>query len=249
MHNNDNLYGADMKISFCTTCMDRAKHLKETLPENILNNPPAEGLDVEFVVLNYNTTKDNLHEWILNDPEMKKHIESGLVRYARTTDPENFHMAHAKNMAHRLATGDVLCNLDADNFLGKGFAEMLQRHFSDNMDIVMNPSHKIYKIFSPDEGGVFGRIAISRDNFYAINGYDETFTEWGGEDDDLMRRAKALGAKHIKFENLNYMKVIAHTNEERIINMVQKAKGKQHLQESKKRKAGMYLYPENYSIN
>ena len=37
-------------------------------------------------------------------------------------------MAHAKNMAHRLGIiegADILCNLDADNFTGPGFASYI----------------------------------------------------------------------------------------------------------------------------
>ncbi len=199
--------------------MGRANHLKETLPQNIRDNPISENLDIEFVVLNYNSS-DDLHEWITTDPEMVKHIESGLVRYGKTTDPEFFYMSHAKNMVHRMATGDVVCNLDADNFLGEGFAEFLQRNFLDDLDIVINPSHRVSKYFPPDDRGFFGRVAISRDNFLKLNGYDESFSGWGGEDEDFMQRAKGLGLKHKRIDDIKYLSIIRHTNEERIVNMV-----------------------------
>ena len=207
-----------MKISFCTTRMGRAHHLKETLPQNICDNPASKGLDVEFVVLNYNS-QDDLHEWIMDDSEMQKHVESGLICYGKTTDPEFFHMSHAKNMSHRLATGDVLCNLDADNFLGKGFAKMLYKHFADDMDIVMSPSHRAGRRRGADDRGFLGRIATSRKDFYKLNGYDESFIGWGGEDNNFLQRAKALGAKHLRFENASFLEIIRHTNEDRVANM------------------------------
>ncbi|PCJ99199.1 MAG: hypothetical protein COA45_05910 [Zetaproteobacteria bacterium] len=208
-----------MKISFCTTCMGRAHHLKETLPKNIRDNPAREGMDVEFVVLNYNS-QDDLHEWMTTDPEMKAHIESGLVRYGKTTDPEFFHMSHAKNMVHRMATGDVLCNLDADNYLGVGFAELLHQSFSENMDIVVNPSVRVSRLFGKDDQGFFGRVAISKDSFMALGGYDEEFSGWGGEDTDFMQRAKGLGVEHHRIDSLKYLDVIKHSNLERVDNMV-----------------------------
>lgn len=207
-----------MKISFCTTCMGRAHHLKETLPQNIRDNPASGSLDVEFVVLNYNS-EDDLHEWMTTDPEMLGHIESGLVRYGKTTDPEFFHMAHAKNMAHRMATGDVICNLDADNFTGKGFSRFLSKQFSNDMDIVISPSHKVSRYFPPEERGFAGRIAVSTENYFKLGGYDETLQGWGGDDNDFTQRAKGLGLKHLRYEDRKYVGVIAHTNEERAAHM------------------------------
>lgn len=212
-------YTEPMKISFCTTCMGRAHHLKETLPQNIRDNPATEDMDVEFVVLNYNS-QDDLHEWMTTDPEMKAHIESGLVRYGKTTDPEFFHMSHAKNMAHRMATGDVLCNLDADNFLGNKFAELLHQNFSENMDIVINPSVRVSKLLGKEEQGFFGRVVISKDNFMTLGGYDETFSGWGGEDTDFLQRAKGLGLDHLRIDSMKYLGVIKHSNEDRVGNMV-----------------------------
>ena len=39
------------QISFCITCMNRLKHLQETLEKNILDNFLVD--EVEFVVLDY----------------------------------------------------------------------------------------------------------------------------------------------------------------------------------------------------
>ncbi len=221
-----------MKISLCTTCMNRVKHLKDTLLQNLANNPDMEGLEVEFVVLNYNSRDSELdkddpfldpvdmHEWMTTDPDMVEAIKSGRVVYARTEDPKTFHMSHAKNMAHRLATGDVVCNVDADNFTGEGFAAFLAEAFSKNPDIVINPSHGISKRMPEGETGFFGRVAISRQRFMGLGGYDEDYQGWGEEDTDFLRRAKLSGAHHVRFEQLDFLQVIPHDNEARVSNMV-----------------------------
>jgi len=198
--------------------MGRAHHLKETLPQNIRDNPSLDGVDVEFVVLNYNS-QDDLHEWMMNDPEMQGYMASGALRYGKTSDPEHFHMSHAKNMVHRIAEGDVLCNVDADNFIGHGFAAFLENQFSKDMDIILNPSHAINRSFSAEDRGFFGRVVISKDNFYKLSGYDEGFQGWGGEDNDFVRRSQALGLKHFRFEDLKYLETISHSDEERVENM------------------------------
>ncbi len=198
--------------------MGRAHHLKQTLPKNIADNPSAEGLDVEFVVLNYNS-QDDLHEWMNQDPQILKWIDQGVIRYGRTLDPGFFHMAHAKNMAHRLATGDVLCNLDADNYTGHGFASFLKTQYSDNMNIIISPSHRVSRLYPPQERGFGGKISISARNFYRLGGYDETYQGWGGEDNDFTQRAKGFGLPHFRIEGSDFVKIIPHTNEERARNM------------------------------
>lgn len=172
---------------------------------------------MEFVVLNYNS-QDDLHEWIMGDPEMREHMQSGVLKYWRTTEPEEYHSAHAKNMAHRLATGDVLCNADADNFLGFNFANFLYEQFSQDMNLVMNPSRDVLR--SPEiDNGVCGRVAMTSDHFHMIGGYDEARKGWGGDDTNLLHRAQAYGLKYVRFDTPKYLSVIAHSDEDRVSNM------------------------------
>lgn len=206
-----------MKISFCTTCKNRLKHLKDTLPTNLRENPDGEGYEVEFVVLNYGD-EEGLHEWITTDPEMVAAMDSGRLKYVRTEQPV-FRMSHAKNMAHRLAAGDVLCNLDADNYAGPNFAGALADFFSKHDNAILSPSHRVSRNFPPEERGFFGRMALTRDAFERLGGYDEDFKGWGGEDTDLTRRARLIGLKYYRFENMEYLRIIPHSNEARVINM------------------------------
>lgn len=208
-----------MKISFCTTCMGRAHHLKETLPVNIDQNPSTDEFDVEFVVLNYNS-KDDLHEWMTTDPAMKAHIESGLIRYGKTTEPEHFHMSHAKNMAHRMATGDFVCNLDADNFTGVGFASFLAKVFKLDPNGIVTCARSLYERTPVSQHGFGGRIALSKSNFLALHGYDEAYKGWGEEDNDLKWRAKGKSMRDYKFSNPEFARVLSHSDEARVENMV-----------------------------
>ena len=52
-----------MKLSFLTSCMDRCHNLKKTYLHNINNSLPSDGVGVEFVLLNYNSS-DDLDEWV-----------------------------------------------------------------------------------------------------------------------------------------------------------------------------------------
>tara|TARA_B100000508_G_scaffold133587_1_gene123583 strand:- start:870 stop:1790 length:921 start_codon:yes stop_codon:yes gene_type:complete len=198
--------------------MGRLEHLKQTLPRNLLGNPNTDDVGVEFVVLNYGD-KDGMHEWMTTDTQVLSEIEAGRLIYARTDQPV-FRMAHAKNMAHRLATGDVVCNVDADNFTGEGFAEALADLFAKKPNVILNPSYRVS--FSSEQeggGGLFGRMALTRSNFERLGGYDESYSGWGSEDTNLSRRARMLGIHYVRFENNDFLGIIHHGDDERVQNM------------------------------
>ncbi|MGB8192332.1 MAG: glycosyltransferase, partial [Chitinophagaceae bacterium] len=113
------------KISFCTVCRNRLEYVRQTLPVNIRENAAYE--NVEFVLLDYNSP-DGLEEWVKS--EMKQHIESGILKYYKTTEPDHFKMSHSKNMALKLGSGDIITQLDADNYAGFKYAHWLNQVFS-----------------------------------------------------------------------------------------------------------------------
>jgi hypothetical protein len=175
------------KISFCTTCMNRLRHIKKTLIKNIENN--IDYPNVEFVLLDYNSN-DGLKDWVYKN--CKDYLNKGILKYYRTEDPKYFHMSHAKNMAHNISTGDILCNLDADNFTKRDFAFYLNFKFIENQNIIITNSWNSCRDRLSDFGG---RICISKDNFIKLNGYDENFIGWGYEDLDFKHRAFEIGIK------------------------------------------------------
>lgn len=161
------------KVSFCITCMGRLSHLKQTLEKNILDN--ARYPNVEFV----------------------------LLVYYRTLRPEHFHVTRAKNIVHSLATGDILCNLDADNFTGKDLAFYLNRIFNKKPNTIVGVTSEV-----PD---CFGRIALTRRDFNRLGGYDESFEGWGFEDDDIIVRAEEAGLS-LKLLPAPFLKYIPHSD-------------------------------------
>ena len=188
-----------MKISYCTTCMGRLHHLKETLPQNL---EAHRGFNVEFVLLDYNS-KDGLKEWV--QKEVSAEIQNGRLAYYRTEEPEHFHRAHAKNVAHRLAKNEIVCNLDADNYADQEFTDYLSHLFQ-------NSPNSITRGYGGD--GFFGRVALPRTWFEELGGYDESFQGWGFEDDDLVFRGNARGLKIHDLPS-QFAKVILHPRVER----------------------------------
>jgi hypothetical protein len=187
-------------ISFCTTCMGRLKHLKCTMPENML---AASRQDVEFVILNY-SSPDECEEWIRET--FRQEMRSGTVVYYRFDGATYFHHAHAKNLSHRLARGAIVCNLDADNYIGEGFVEYLLNIFQAKPNGFMRAVR----------GQVYGRMAFRKTDFLKLGGYDERMKGWGAEDLDLAGRAKAFGLTEVVITDPAFLRYIHHGNAERV---------------------------------
>jgi len=170
----------DHRISICTTVMNRLDDLKRTLPKNIKDN--ADYPFLEFVVLDYNST-DGLLEWM--EKEMRGHIQSARVVYYRTDEPEYFDMSHSRNVAFKVAIGDIVNNVDADNFTNPGFATYLNKMANQCVDCKA--------IFAKSKQLLRGRVGFFKSGFIGLGGYDEDLKGYGHDDADILHRALELG--------------------------------------------------------
>ena len=191
-----------MNLSFCTTCMGRLHHLRKTLPENLQLVDRLDGVNI--VLINY-SSPDGIDDWVRS--EMGKYVDRGKLEYYRVSGYKLFHMSHAKNLSHLLG-GGIVCNLDADNFIGDGFPEYLLERFQERGVFTKSPSCR---------GGLAGKIAFRKEDFVALGGYDEAMKSgWGYEDVDLRRRASATGLRQVTFpKNAGWLRAIDHSTEER----------------------------------
>ena len=196
-----------MMISFCTTCMGRAHHLKQTLPKNIADNA---GADVEFVILDYNS-KDDLAEWIWR--KMRREMREGKVTFWQEKTAKFFHHSHAKNVAALLARGEIICNLDADNFTGPDYAKYL-------IDAMGEDGRTA--IYHAVVDGQRGKTTMMKGSFMELRGYDESIQGYGYEDVDIMNRAMIHGLRVLP---AGYTKgrAIRHSNDERKRNTARKS--------------------------
>ena len=209
-----------MKLSLCTTCMGRAHHLRQTLPRNLADcvdwsRPEA----VEFVVLDY-SSRDGLADWITTDAGLRPYLDAGILRFARSDGHPHFRHSHAKNMAHTLASGDFLCNVDADNYTGRGFADYLRSVFRRRPNSVVATNRFDRRLNAETYKGSMGRLAMSAEIFAALGGYDESarFRGWSGEDTDLLIRAFRMRHRLVMIRNRRFLKVVPHSDLERIRN-------------------------------
>lgn len=164
------------KISFCTTCKGRLWQLSQTLPENLkLLDDHA-----EIILLDYQSP-DNLKEYIFQN--FQQYLDNGKLKYYQIIEDYAFTSAYAKNVAHRLASGEVLFNLDGDNYIYDGLLYEL-RVLTDHQIFVPR--------FGLENEGTFGRMGYTRKTFYKLGGYDERMVGLKGDDGELQKRAREL---------------------------------------------------------
>jgi hypothetical protein len=198
-----------LNVVFVTTCKDRSHHVKETLPRNLADNPSA-----RFVLINYNSG-DDLRQYILENHAAD--LESGRLVMYSTYEPKRFQMAHAKNLAHRLGItegADILCNLDADNYAGRGFATYLQQEFAEAIRHGREKFMWAKMIKGELARGINGRIACTRNAFLMAGGYDEKYNTWSPDDEDFKIRLKMLGCEHAEIHP-RYLDAIRHPDKSR----------------------------------
>jgi hypothetical protein len=181
--------------------MNRLEHIREGLPYSLKNLGP----DAELVLLDYNST-DRLKEYILST-HLEDLKQKRLV-YLRTTEPQYFLHSHSRNVLALAARGPILCVLDADNCLMEGFSAHLIESFNK---------------FGPQSIGIcetnlpcHGRMAVLRENWLKIRGFNEAMMGWGWEDNDFRARALKLPLKPFILDSDLMTKVIKHGSSERI---------------------------------
>lgn len=177
------------KISYCQTCMNRLHDLKETLYLNLESNKSYSNL--EFVILDYNST-DGLGKWIKEN--MMEQIESGRMNYYRTEEPKYYSMSHSRNIAFKVAEGEIVNSLDVDNYTFDLTGKLKPSEcWASCINRIAN-QYPEKNIFAKSKQRKHGRIGFFKNEFIdTLGGYDEELEGYGWDDHDLVDRAILLG--------------------------------------------------------
>ena len=108
----------------------------------------------------------------------------------------------------------IICNLDADNFLGPGFAFWLKECFNTDQNIFVCAGSISDRLMSTD---VAGRICVRKEDFDALGGFDESMSGYGFEDFDLIERLESSQIKKRIISNSLFLKAISHSIKTRVI--------------------------------
>jgi hypothetical protein len=127
------------------------------------------------------------------------------------------------NIAARAATGDILVFQDGDVCVPEHYAAELARTiFKDGYDVASIQRFLFYldeastqmvqwegvvpKGMTPKrvlQNWKGGTIAVARDVFFELGGFDEGFVDWGGEDDEFFDRCRSK--RHCRYGHLPFV--------------------------------------------
>lgn len=174
-----------MKLSYCATCYNRLWQLEKTLPHNIHYLKCDE---IELVIVAYNDNsvlpflQTNYADY-LNDNRIRviEHNEDKIF-----SDGSHWSCGYVKDIAHRAGLGDVLFNLDADNFIDDELHRTLLTLKANTLLITKQSE------WQPD--GRSGRIGCHKSDYGKISYRDK-----GRNDDgDFMIQAYLARIKKIQ---------------------------------------------------
>ncbi|MBW8685994.1 glycosyltransferase family 2 protein [Chitinophaga rhizophila] len=189
--------------------MNRLFTLKQTLPGNIeccRKYPNA-----QVVLLDYNST-DGLEHWIKDN--FYQYIEQGLLVFYKLIDPQPrfFSHSHSRNIAFRLATGNILCNVNADYHVGDNILTYINEAMQVTEQLAL-----IAHLDDSDRDNL-GRICLRNKDFNLVGGFDETFKGYGYEDIDLNMRLKMAGVRLQYLPGAFYNAYVEHEDVSRLEN-------------------------------
>jgi glycosyltransferase involved in cell wall biosynthesis len=182
-------------ISYCSQVKNRFYQFQKTFKNNLehlINNK-----DTEWVIVDCGST-DGLYEFL------KDFGTADRLHYYKTLNFHSYSIPIAKNFSARLSSGDYIFNLDIDNYIGDATSQIKEAGFGGLCCNIL-------------KRGIYGRIGCSREIFYKVGGYDESFLPAGKQDTDLMERCKSLNYtfKHV----LCSMSPVLNSKLETTINM------------------------------
>lgn len=179
-----------VKLSYITTCKGRLAHLQQSLPR-VVDQP-----GIECVVVDYDCPEKSA-DWVAsNFPE---------VRVVRVTNEPTFNASRARNLGAQHSSAPWLGFFDADILLDTGFSarvlpKLVRGHF--------------YRAH-PLTYQTWGSLICERCDFLRIGGYDEAYSGWGGEDDDLIAMFLKSGLRRYGFP-ASLLNELAHDEELRM---------------------------------
>jgi GT2 family glycosyltransferase len=187
----------DVTISYTIPCHKREEDFHRALPfvlEATTASPP-----VEIVVVDY----ANEHDLIGG----ARSANNNTMRVVRYRGREHYHMAHARNLSIKAATGDFVVISSAD-ICPKAdyFAHVRERLVETGADLLL-----------PDICYV-GVIVCRRTVLLDAGGYDERFEFYGSEDKDLNLRLRRRGVKSAPYWACDHLTMFRTTNWDKIKN-------------------------------
>lgn len=195
-----------MSISLVTTCKGRLEHLKETIISWIDFGPD------EIIVVDAECP-DGTKDWLAaHHPE---------VRCVSISSPI-FNLSRSRNAGAESAESDFIFFVDADIVLSKELRNWLEPKLNLGSYYCRKRNNAYDGIHEQ------GTVLCHKSDFKKIEGYDTSFSGYGGEDHDLYFKLQRIGAQLVDVPR-EFINSLEHSDEIRTEFFAEKNKFKQSI--------------------
>lgn len=168
-------------ISLFTAIKNRHEMLKESLISWIQHDSILEIIIVDW------SSDESVR------PLVEK-LQNGKITLVTVPDQKTWILSSAFNLAARFTSHDKILKTDADVIISPSFFEVHRlkpgSFFTGNWKIARNPGEK----------HLHGTFFAYRDDFFAVNGYNEYIKSYGWDDIDLYQRLDGLQLQHLDID-------------------------------------------------
>jgi glycosyltransferase involved in cell wall biosynthesis len=156
-------------FTLIVTCKGRLAHLRETLPRFL------QQADTQVIVVDY-SCPDQCGAYV------ERHHPAATV--VRVPGQRWFNLAAARNAGARGAAAPHLLFCDADTLLSANFTQLIAQ--------LVKP--RTFLTFQASKGNSLGGSSVvAAQDFTSVQGFDEVFVGYGGEDLDFYWRLSRMG--------------------------------------------------------
>jgi len=233
------------KLTFAIAVLNRTHQIEQTLMQNLEDNF-VDNTHIEFVLVDFGST-DGFRDWI-RFQNFKKYNEHGYFKYYETDRLNSWHASVAKNTAIHYSTGKIVVTLDCDNFTGIRGGDFVINQFEKH-----NYNCVLHQFDQTAQNGNFGRIALTKNKFNQLGGYDQSLLPMGYQDWDLLKRAESTGSKYINMMDDKYNKAILNSGGKKLsianTQTQHKALGWTEMNRINKLKSQHNIYREQFIAN
>ena len=181
------------------TVKNRLEHFLKTFPFNVSQI----GCEYRLLYVDFDSEDDFKNVLLKTTKDFADMFSKDLlqIKLVELKTKEKYDIRRAKNLgvAYASKASDVLIINDADTILGMDYVKKWSSLVVANKTFVTNRIQEnraqYPKRISPEVN--YGNVVVSSKDFFDVSGYDEFYTGWGGDDDDLFHRLKLKGLREI----------------------------------------------------
>lgn len=191
------------KLSLIVSVKNRLQHFKKIFTSLITQR--IDGLIFELVIVDYHSN-DNLQAFLKQELISYNDIfspELSCIKVASVHDDLKFNPRKSKNLGAKVSDGNIFAYTDADVFLSMDYLDYWKNFVRPEKSFVATRvqanKQSDSKRIRPEIN--YGNCLITRQDFYSIGGWDESVSNYGGDDDDFYHRLQLKGLCEINPRN------------------------------------------------